>query len=354
MQILIINIGIVFLIGLFVYLMPTEVGKKNRLFLFVSFVVLWYVHSMVDVYSVPDLDAYEDYFQQSSKLTFYQAFVSGIIDRKIEVGYIILFRLVGYITSNFQVFLALYSFVLLFIYYKLIEKESPFVFCSVALLLVVPYNQSIFVIRQHLALAILLASFPFIRDRKLIKFLLMVALASLMHRTAIIFGVVYFIYGIQGKKTKSILIAIGAIAVFFFIAIAGYIGSSLGVYQTYLESEEGQNATGIIISGTLLATTLIIMKRDVWKEGINRFSFVLIFLYFILCIGGLGFNPTGRLSVYFSVGTVFLIPISMKYIPSKEFRFLYFIVVFSLYFYMAFFRSSAEFIKDFELVPLLN
>ena len=354
MHILILNIVFVFLCGGFVSLLPGNSEKKKRLFLYASFLSLWYVHSMVDVYSVPDLSAYKDYFEQSSHLTFSQSFIKGVLDSKIEIGFVVFFRLVGYLTGNFQFFLIIYSFVLLFLYYKLIDKESPFVFCSIALLLVGPYNQSIFVIRQHLALAILLVSFTFIRDRKLFKFLMLVALATFMHRSAIIFSMVYFIYGIHGKRTKGILITIAAIMILLFTVVARYVGDRIGLYQSYLETDEGQNITDVFISGVIMIASLIIMKGEVWQEGINRFSFVLIFLYFVLCVGGLGFDPTGRLSVYFSAGVVFLIPISMKYITSNFVRNIYFIIVFALYFYMVFFRSASISIKHFELIPLFG
>lgn len=354
MQLLILNIFIVILLGGFIAAFPESYKYKKQTFLIVSFIQLWFIHSMVDIFSVPDLYTYNAYFEQSSELSLLQSITRGVLDTKIEIGYVLFFRLVAYLTNNFQVFLAIYSFILLFLYYKIIHKESPYAFCSVLLLLVIPFNQSLFVIRQHMAVAIMLASFPLVRDRKLVKFLLVNVLAMLMHRTAMIFVLVYLIYGIQGKKTKFTLITIAGFMIFFFIAVAGYIGNRLGVYNSYLNSERGQNSTGIIISFTELVVVLFIMKGDVWKEGMNRFSFILLYLYFVFSCGGLGFNPTGRLSVYFTIGLIFLIPISMRYLKSVIVRYIYFIIVVSLYMVMAFRGSTATYIEYFELTPLFH
>ncbi len=349
MQFLIINIVIVIIFGGIIYSTSLRTATKNKLFLVLSFFQLLYVHSMVEINSVPDLWAYKDYFASTRYLSFSQSFVRGIVDSKIEVGYIVFFRIIGYFTSEFRVFLITYSFILLILYYNVIRKESPYVFCSVLLLLVIPFNQSLFVIRQHLAAAIMIASFPLVKDRKLVKFLLLNSLAALMHNSAIIFVLVYFIYGIKGKKTKTTLISIAVVMIFLFITIAGYVGRMIGKYQTYLDNDEGQNITGVFISAALLFSTLVIMKEKVWKEGINRFSFVLIYIYFILCVGGLGFDPTGRLTVYFFTGVIFIIPISMSYIKTKFLRNLYFLIVFLLYFYIAFFRGAGEHVKNFAL-----
>lgn len=352
MHILIINIIIVFLIGGLIFSLPGESRKrKKKWFLVVSFVQLWFIHSMVDIKSVPDLEPYKMYFEMSSSWNIKQV-VNAVLHSEMEIGYILFFRIVYFLTSNFQVFLTIYSFVLLFLYYRLIEHESPFVFCSVLLLLVGPFNQSIFVIRQHLAVAVMLASYPLIRDRKLIKFVLVSFLAMLFHRSAIIFLPVYFLYGLQGKKTKWVLVGAGAVAVFFFIFIASYVGEFFAIYQSYIDDENGQNITGVFISLALVITPLVIMRDKVWKEGMNRFSFILLYLYLIVSIGGLGFNATGRLAVYFSAGTVFLIPLSMKYLSSISLRTVYFLVVFALFFLLVFRGSASTYIEHFSLVPL--
>lgn len=54
-------------------------------------------------------------------------------------------------------------------------------------------------VRQSIALAITFYSFRFIKDRKLLMFLLCLGLATLFHKSAMVFGVAYFLYPLKFK-----------------------------------------------------------------------------------------------------------------------------------------------------------
>jgi hypothetical protein len=100
---------------------------------------------------------------------------------------------------------------------KAFEKITPFIYYSIALwishfFLVLELNQ----IRAGLAISILLCGFPYIVDRKLIKFLVIVFVATLVHYSAIIYLPFYFL------NTKKV-------TPFYFVIIPlSYILNALG------------------------------------------------------------------------------------------------------------------------------
>lgn len=349
---LIVNLIIVSLVCLLYQVIPNKNIIITRIFIFSTFICLLYMHSMVDVYSVPDLEAYLNYYDEARTLSFREAFIKGAIDDKVEVGYVVFNKLISYISPNFRAFLWVYSIVLLLLYYKYIISVSPYVTISILFLLVGTYNQSLFVLRQHLAVALLLYSYTFITERKILPFLIILLLAYSLHRTAIIFTPVYFLYGLNKTNLiKSFIVVSILLIVLMRIVIVALFANYFSFYQGYLDNDVQQNYKLAVLAGGYFLLYIFFLKNEIFDDGINRFTLIILYFYFIIFLSGIGL-PVGRLAAYFSISTLTAIPLIMSRINKVLLRVIVFLLVFSIQYYITFMGSSVISIDSIQLVSL--
>lgn len=342
----------VVILFLSIFLYPQN-KKKNKeyVFLFLSFIIVLYVHAMVDIATVPDLLGYSEVFQYAKDTPLFQFLALGSIGIKMEPGFLMCLKLVSHIYNNFQFFLWIYSIVLLGCYFFVIKKMSPNYAISVLVLLVSHYNQSLYVVRQHLVVAIMLASFSLIQNKQQLKFWLLTLLCATIHQSAFLFLPVYYIYNISTKRLPVVLtsIVIGltlGFSVLLNIAISYSWGNS-----NYADGD-GQNSKNAILLGAYLLIYLYSAKKEVLKEGVNRYVLVLTVLAFALSIAGIGFRPAARMNLYYTSVILLLVPITMKYIPKAVVRYGYTLFVLLVQFYTSYLGSSWGYVESFKLVPL--
>ncbi len=330
--------------------------KDKEIYLMVCFIIVVYVHSMVNVDTLPDLPHYKEAFKETFNLPWIKCLSWGNVNYKIEPGYLLFYKAVSVISHNFQFFLWINSFVLLSLYFIMIKKYSPYYALSVLFLLLGPFNQSTFVLRQHLAAAILLASFPFIRDRQQLKFLFVSFLAFFIHQSALIFIPIYYLYNLNRKNLKITIFIMGISLYLEFQAILIWGASITKGNEIYLYTEEGggMNFKPALLGIFTLFVYWSTLRRHVFDEGINRFLFVLTSVGTVFLIAGVGYEPAGRLSIYFTSCHFLLYPIIFSYMNKAQFARNFMLLLFlALGYYGAFVVSSWHFIEHLKLVSFL-
>ena len=124
-------------------------------------------------------------------------------------------------------------------------------------------------LRQAIAMSICLFSIEFVKKRKFIPFFLVVFLASTYHKTAIVFAVIYFLYGIKMDFKGYTCGILGAVAA---------IG--LGPVWVRIANEQfDREYEGIVEEGGFVATAIyliilfvaIVFGRE--KKADKNFSF---------------------------------------------------------------------------------
>ena len=314
---------------------------------------MWYIHSMVEYLSVPDLDGYLMKFMDASHCTINQI-LNDDIEGNTEKGYLLLNKLISSFGLDFRGFLMAYSFILLALYFNSFKKYSPYIIISILFLLINGYNQSIFVIRQHFAIAIFVASFPLIIERKFWLFLLVLFLMFSIHRTSFVCFPVYFLYALKKKPLIGAFVLLTAVLYMTFSVALYRFSSYFWGYYGYLSyGREGANATGFIIMLVMLLIYMLMLREKVFFEGINKLIFIILTLSVSMNLGGIGFTPTGRLGLYYEVAPIFALPIAMKYSHNMTIRTTILLVIMGLWFYKTFIGSAALYIKDFSLISVL-
>jgi hypothetical protein len=200
-------------------------------------------------------------------------------------------------------------------------------------------------IRQEMALVIVLMGFGFVKRRLFIQFLLCCLFAATFHTSAIIGIVLYFIYPLN-VKMKNIIIIL-TITIFIFVFIAPFIDQILqllGRYQSYV----GNRLMGDEIKLASIMKTLIeffififcfISYFFVYKKSNNneklfiiRPQFLLITSLLALCIQFVSIRGTilERVAFYFSFFNIVSIPTFIN-CYSKNIKFLLVFIVLSLF-----------------------
>lgn len=267
------------------------------------------------------------------------------INSRLEIGYVLLIRLFGMLDINYFIFqvcisIFVYISIAVFIYkYSSNKSLSIFIFITMRMMF-----GSMNITRQYIAIAIILYSFKYLINRNLIKFSIIVLIASLFHETAIIFLIIYPISYI--KLTNRRIILILTMFLIINITFARYISlltNFLGVYDNYLNSKyfdlEGNVAVyfqlGINIAFFILALTAKKYRDEILKKEKNRDKKSLMLFYTSLLAVGLGIVGLksaiiDRLVLYFSIFSIVYIPNTLSYIRNKKITLMigYIIIIF--------------------------
>ena len=219
-------------------------------------------------------------------------------------------------------------------------------------------------IRQFTAVCIILYGLEYLVNRKTIKFLIIVLIASLFHISALLWIPVYFICTVKPWSWKVIV---------FVFAILGII-VSLDTFTSLLDETledtsyagltesiqtgEGMNMMRVLVS--CVPWVLAFIKRKEIEEEHNLFLDMSVNLSFIASAIYLVATFTsgiivGRLPIYFTMTNFILLPwiIDRYFTPSFKFLIkLACIVLYLLYFYYNF-HTSKNFYES-ELLGILH
>lgn len=331
---------------------PKPTKKKTKYFVFISFLLLLFFRTFVDLRSVPDLEAYSWGYEQISNISFSKLPTVRIYDVKIsEIGFRYFMKSCSIFSSSFTFFLFVFGILWLVGYLKVIKKYSPHIIISLILLIVGSYNQSIFVLRQHLAMVVVFLSYKYIIEKDFPKYIGVIALAFLLHQTAIIVLPLYFLYNVKGKMNVIMLMIFVAVFLYYsFSYMLINVGNDvLRGYSLYIDSDEKTNATGAIIVAFELLTYTCALKGHVLTDGINRILFLSLVVGLIISICGIGYNPTSRLVMYYTSISFLTIPIIAKYIKNNILRNTVVVLFVAIYTYVTFEGSGFASLEDYRL-----
>lgn len=351
MHILLLNFLFLLIVG-FICSYPKPTMDKTKIFVCICFVLLLFFRTFVDVQSVPDLEAYCWGYDQISNISFSKLATANISEVKIsEIGFRYLMKLCGIISSSFTFFLFAFGVLWLIGYIKVINSYSPYIVLSLILLVIGSYNQSIFVIRQHLAMVVVFLSYKYIIEKKCVKYLLVIAAAFLLHQTAIVILPLYLLYHVRGKK--KIILSIILVAIFLYYSFSYMLvrvgNDMLQGYSSYIDSDQKTNMTGAIIVAFELFVYSYTLKKNILNDGINRILFLSLVLGVLISLCGIGYNPTSRLVMYYTSVSFLTIPIMTKYAKNKILRNMIILFFIFLNAYAAFAGSGFESLKYFRL-----
>jgi hypothetical protein len=184
--------------------------KKYAVWTFYAMAVLLTLFVGLRYYTGSDWAMYLDAFDHPEQ--FFKSF---------ESGYVFVSQIFRIIFNNYYVFQFATSAFVVFAASRLFKKYSNYpMACLTLLLCFLMYNILMAEVRQSIALAIIILFADYIFDRKLVHFFLIVFIAMLFHKSAIIALPLYCLYKNYGKILPISLILFANIFFFFPGALA--------------------------------------------------------------------------------------------------------------------------------------
>lgn len=246
MLIYIINIILIIVYGVLFRLPKSDKGKQiaKIAFVLVVFVQLWLLAAFRN-------NTGNDYYMYAEG--FFRMGVSGFSDlsyKDWEIGFILLTKVIVYFTKNKVIYFAVTALLSLIGPAYLIAKYSKMP--SLSALLYVNfffYYIAMNYVRQAIALSIICFAWDFLKKKKFIPYLLIVAVAATFHISALIMLVVYFI--VKTKAGIRTILMYAYLLLFYYILSDGLLNILFSKIHTEYENSI------FITSGISLIYTIV-------------------------------------------------------------------------------------------------
>lgn len=190
-------------------------------------------------------------------------------------------------------------------------------------------------LRQGLAMAIFALALPYLLEKKLVLYLIIIATASLFHITALFMIPFYFLVNLRIKPFYKIIATfLGSLFVSNFLV--QYISGTNERYEGYAKAD--QEGGGYITLGFYTIIMIFIyffirIYKVKDKQFIQIFTFYAVGVVFLIPVAMLGANPSGpqRLLTYFTWTLALILPVVFKrinnaYVTSMA------VTIFTIYF----------------------
>ena len=215
--------------------------------------------------------------------------------------------------------------------------------------------------RQFLAMCIYILSIKYIFKHEIIKFVLLVLLASMFHTSALILLPTYFLGYIKVNTSfKSVFWIIPLYLIWLFVSPSLFEGSVLWfldtekfeVYNYYWDNDDVQKGGGIGLGNLFYSALLIVFLTQL--KSVDKYGRLLIILYLlsVLFIPLTAIAPmVSRVGFYFSILSIACYPIVFKkwmLAPIFKYAFIGAYILLLVYTYINFFYSEVWYDKFFE------
>ena len=265
------------------------------------------------------------------------------IETSIEIGYLAMQYLALSMSNEYWslfFIIALISVLSnLFVINKLSENIilSVFIYVSLATYLFL-FNGA----RQAIAASIISVALIYLVEKKLLKYIIVVLIASSFHSTAIIMVPFYFLLNFKYSKINLTIYAIGSFVSLYYLSLFLSVFDS-STFERYIAYED-RNATGgftLAIFYFINSFVLLILRSKIPKEKLLKYDIflnmcvfsALVYVVVVLTASDVNFL---RISLYFSMGYILIWPIVFKSISFFKIRIFQFafITIHLLFYYV--------------------
>lgn len=302
----------------------TRKSFQNRLLLTGIFCILFSVAAL-------RFDIGNDYGQYTQ--TAHEAYVGGYV--VTEIGFNWLVRFLYWIVGGeyYELVFAVFAFVTLLIFLRAFTRQSVdfsqtfFLFMALGL-----YFQTFNTVRYYLALSVALFSMKYVLEKDYLKYVFWIFLAGLFHKSVLLVLPVYWVATFAWKRWQ---VAAGlAVSAACFLGKGLVLKLALMLYPSYQDTiylEGGGSLISILRTLAVLALYgwFIRLQRnssseDAWKEQgwyLELRFYAQLNLLALVTGTFFSFLPVvTRISYYFGVSQVFMIPLLLRNIREEKVR----------------------------------
>lgn len=235
-----------------------------------------------------------------------------------EIGYFMLTKLsvlFGLGKTGFLFVIALITYIPVF---SAIGKHSSRPYISILCYFAFSmFSYSLGIFRQMIAMSILFVGWRYVTERRLVKYMLLVAVAMLFHTTSVIAVALYFLYGLKWDRVllfvplaEIFLLVLGRPVVMFALRLlpkyAGYVGGKYDI--------EGGSYLMLLLLNVILFAAVFFRQKGDADQNLTICALILA-----VCLQCVGYSMAifGRVVPYFSVYLIFAVPNILRGIGKK-------------------------------------
>ena len=322
-----------------------EVTYK-KYFIISATIILTFIYGFRNYNVGIDTSAYYLRFEYASSLNILTV-LQGVSK---EWGFAVFEHIISKYFGSFSVLLFLVGGLYTISVGKLINRFSPFPLIAYLLFISLGFfSFGMTAIRQTIAISIVLLSVNAIADKKLIKFIVLVLIASSFHVTALIFLPAYLVNILKINKKTIIGIIITLLFVIGFREQVRNVGLSL-----FDREIEEQDIGGYLFYLFLIVSIILgFIYRTVFiKLGENNKSIIFLLVIAMIIFPITQFHPAvSRLYFYYSIILVVYIPMMLSSIKDLSSRYLITIAYIAVLSYLLIYKiAPAAQLENFTFI----
>lgn len=208
-------------------------------------------------------------------------------------------------------------------------------------------------IRQYLATAIMFAGHRFIIDKKPIKWLLVVLLASTFHVTAILMFFVYFVANLNCNwKLVIMYLFIAIILLFAYEPLFNLVGAlkqdEINTSDSYMTT--AVNLLRVLVQCVPVMFLFFIKNSDINEDKETRFLLNICLLNAAIAVASMNSAYLARFWIYTSCFQILMYPKIFSKMKSRESLIFIIMLMFLYSIFWAYDIINATYVKDFHWV----
>lgn len=276
-----------------------------------------------------------------------------------SVGTIALIELGKDIFGTAQGILCLYSLItiILLVLSVLYYKDRIDIFTGMMMMYILLFPASLNTIRQMLAVAIIMYGLRYLEKRKNVLFFICVIIATLVHNTALVCVVLYFVYNKSGRLRKLqqqilscliLLAPIGLVLLFSFGARLPFIGF---LFENYSISFNVQYWVDLVIRLIIYVPLVKHARQDILEDGRNKIFYYMALMDLEFVITSFIFQWAYRFTYFTAFSQVVLVGIRIKKcVKNRGYRIIKYLAIYLLIFGMLYCLWERDSIVPYDTI----
>jgi len=301
-----------------------------------------------------DFETYMKMFNAWKEYDITQIFTN----MRTEVLFGMIIKISG-IFNNYRILFFISSLITVLMVYLsiLYNKEKISIALAFLLYLLLYFPSSLNVVRQAIAVAIVLYSYRYVIQKNILKFAIAIIIASMFHTTAILLLPFYFIFNFE-KRENNLKNLLKIIYLFFLILIVLNYNSILKILTGYSAFQKYQNygyienfgGNKMIIVDTIILAIILLYRKPLEKYDKNTKLYIFMMIVgYILELTGFISPYIKRIAVYFNICSIYVLSMFPKIAKNKKEKNI--IVFFIIIYAILLFFISIYLLKQGNIIP---
>lgn len=303
--------------AIFCFYKPSKV--KNLIFVILSFTQLFVLMAFRTGIGF-DYEMYVTGFNNMNSTGF-----SSLVYKDWETGFIVLTKLIGMTGLNADWYILILSLIAIVPAALFIYKHSVMPWVSTLLYVnLFLFFMSMNFLRQMIALSLLMLAWHFMKNNKFLFFAAIILFASLFHQTVLIMIPVYVL--VKVKPGIKELLLYGYLLLWFYLASTNLIELITTIFhEEYSDSifiKQGVSLIYAILPLFITVVSFLLVKTETINiTNENKYLINLSFIGSIMMLTMAKHSIIERLSYYFLIFTILLVPVIFQSLRAKGIRY---------------------------------